>query len=275
MDANRILRGVALGIAIMCIASVAGAGTRMVTETRKVGSQSAKVQRAQILVDGDKLRLDAAGGKTSVIYRSANQEIWMVDHRNKTFLKVSQETTRAVASQIETIKSEVSSRLTPEQRAAMEKLVGTNLTPEAVPEAQVEVRKLDGGDVVSGVVCHDREIWRAGKRVALACSASYAAAGLGEDSLAIMRRLSQFFEESLSAILPSEVRREGLDAFSTFDELDGVPMRVETYSSEGWPDRETVVTEIADAQLGESEFQIPDGYRPRININVREGFGGP
>ena len=94
-------------------------------------------------------------------------------------------------------------------------------------------------------------------------------------ALTIIRRLSAFFEESLSSILPSEVRREGLDAFSTFDELDGVPMRVETYSSEGWPDRETVVTEIADATPGESEFQIPDGYRPRININVREGFGGP
>jgi hypothetical protein len=63
-------------------------------------------------------------------------------------------------------------------------------------------------------------------------------------------------------------RHEGLAALESFGRLEGVPMRVRTYSG-GKVDTETVVTKIQSKTLPKSAFDLPQGYSPQLRINIR------
>ena len=109
---------------------------------------------------------------------------------------------------------------------------------------------------------------RAGERIADVCQASYHDAGVAPESFDAVRELRRLLEESVASLVADEVRGDGLAALGSFGGLDGVPLRVRTWDAGGF-DSETVVTSLRERSFAEADFQLPQGYRSRLSINIR------
>ena len=83
--------------------------------------------------------------------------------------------------------------------------------------------------------------------------------------------MQKLLQDALAAFLGDDDRNEALAALESFGRLQGVPMRVRAYSADSI-ESETVVTRIQRKALPKSAFDLPQGYRAKLSINIH---GGP
>jgi hypothetical protein len=250
----------ALACALLA-ARAALAGAVVATETRHMaGEDTGQVRKGTALFDGSRMRVDTHDGRRAIVYRGDKGMIWIIDHRKKNFLAVERPTAEA-------LQREAQSRLealTPEERAA------GRAAASAIPD--VEVKETELRAEIQGIPC--REVWvsRAGERIADVCRASYADAGVSADTFAAVREVQQLLQSALGGLVSDEVRSEGLDAIESFGRIEGVPLRVRAYRK-GEIQSETLVTSFSQRALGDGDFAVPEGYRPKVTISITGGGG--
>jgi hypothetical protein len=240
-------------VVCMGIAGVAGAGTEVETETRKVNGE---VSPGHALFDGRRVRIDTSSGRRAFIYRGDEGLIWLVDHKKKNYLQVTRPSAAGLAAAAR-------SQLDDEQRAAVDVAAGI--------DPKLEIRKTGARSTVTGVPCDELQIYQGGRRVADVCRASYADAGVSRESFAGIGEVQELLQDALEAFLDDDDRSEALAALESFGRLEGVPMRVRAYSGDRI-ESETVVTKIQRKALPKSAFELPQGYHAKLSINIR---GGP
>jgi hypothetical protein len=152
------------------------------------------------------------------------------------------------------------SQLDDEQRTALDVAAGV--------DPNIEIRETSRRSTVTGVSCEELQIYQGGRRVADVCRASYADAGVSRESFAGVAEVQKLLEDTLAAFLGEGDRSEALAALESFGRLQGVPMRVRAYSDDGF-ESETVVTKIQSKDLPKSAFELPQGYRAKLTINIR------
>jgi hypothetical protein len=254
------------------LAGSAAAGTRIVTETRRLDRDGATPERAEVRIDGDRLRFDDPSGRTSVIYRADRELAWWLDHREKKFVEVSRGSTAAVARKVDETNTAIRKSLEglpPERRAALEGLLDGTLGPPPGAEPEVSLRPTGERDLVEGIPCDEHEVVRGTERVALLCAAQPDALGLAPGDRDVLRRLSGFLREtveSISRLAPGAVRSEGVDALAAVDRLDGVPVRVRAFD-DGRAVSETLVTEVVTEDVDPARFERPEGYRGGFSLD--------
>jgi hypothetical protein len=239
-------------VVCMGIAGVAGAGTEVETETRKVNGE---VSPGHALFDGRRVRIDTSSGRRAFIYRGDEGLIWLVDHKELNYVQVTRPSAAGLAAAAR-------SQLDEEQRAAVDVAVGV--------DPKLEIRKTGTRSTVTGVPCDELQIYQGGRRVADVCRASYADAGVSRESFAGIGEVQELLQNALAAFLDDGNRSEMLAALESFGRLEGVPMRVRTYRDDRI-ENETVVTKIQRKALPKSAFELPQGYRAKLTINIRGG----
>lgn len=253
------VRGAALVLGGLLAAGSALAGTEVRTETRE-SERPDRVRPGRALFDGPRLRVETDDGRRTIIYRADRGRAWVLDHKRKTYIEVEKPTADAVARQAR----EYLDALPPEQGEALARTLGAGT--EAA--RGVEVRETDTVDEVGGISCRVVQVHSGAERLADVCRATYSDAGVDPASFSGVRDLQALLGGSLAAFIPRDSRDEGLAALESFAELDGVPLRVRAYK-DGQVDSTTVVKSIRSAPLPSSSFEVPDGYRPKISINIR------
>jgi hypothetical protein len=246
------MRWVTALVACLSIAGVAGAGTEVETETRKVNGE---VSPGHALFDGRRVRIDTSGGRRAFIYRGDEGLIWLVDHETKDYLQVARPSAAGLAAAAR-------SQLDEEQRAAVDVAAGV--------DPKLEIRKTGTRSTVTGVSCDELQIYQGGQRVADVCLASYADAGVSRESFAGVGELQELLRDALAAYLSDDDHSEVLVALESFGNLEGVPMRVRGHRGDSI-ESETVVTKIQRKALPKSAFDLPEGYRVKLSINIRGG----
>jgi hypothetical protein len=244
------MKCVAALVVCVGIAGVAGAGTEVETETRKA---SGEVSPGYALFDGRRVRVDTSSGRRAFIYRGDEGLIWLVDHKNKTYLQVARPSATGLAAAAR-------SQLDEEQRAAVDVAAGV--------DPKLEIRDTETRSAVTGVPCDELQIYQGGRRVADLCRASYSDAGVSRESFAGVGEVQELVQGALAAFLGNDDRSEALAALESFGRLKGVPMRVRAYGSDGL-ESETVVTKIKRKALPNSAFELPQGYQAKLTINIR------
>lgn len=237
---------------VLClgIAGVAGAGTEVETQTRQANGEA---EPGHALFDGRRVRIDVSDGRRAFVYRGDEGLIWVIDHKRKNYLEVAQPSAAGLAAVAR-------SRLKGEQQAAVDVAAGI--------DPKLEVRKTGERSSVTGIACDELEIYQGGQRVADVCLASYADAGVSRESFSGVGEVQELLQGVLAAFLDDEGRSEALVGLESFGRLDGVPMRVRSYSGSD-VESETVVTKIQSKALPKSAFELPQGYSPQITINIR------
>ena len=265
--------------ATLCAVAAAQAGTYVVAETKVLNREPVRSEKASLWMDASHMRVDVSNTNT-LLFDSNKQTAWLLDHGEKTVFQVDRGTTEALGQTLASVNSalrESLEGLPPEQRAAMEQMLGGRL-PEAAPaaiESRVDVKPTGETDTVSGVSCAEHEATESGKRVALVCVADYGAAGVSRESFAVLGKLASFAKDSVGAMLPAgiEVPDEGLAALDSLSDLNGVPMRVRAFE-DGKLVGETVVQEIAEKDTPASQFAVPAGYQGGITIPDLDALRG-
>jgi hypothetical protein len=240
-------------VVCMGIAGAAGAGTEVDTETRKANGE---VSPGHALFDGRRVRIDTASGRRAFVYRGDEGLIWVIDHKKKNYLEVARPSAAGLAAAAR-------SQLDDKQRAAVDVAAGV--------DPKLEIRETGSRSTVTGVSCDELQLYQGERRVADVCRASYADAGVSRESFAGVGEVQELLQGALAAFLDDDDRSEGLAALESFGRLDGVPMRVRAYNSAGNFASETLVTKIQRKALPKSAFQLPQGYRSKLSINIRGG----
>ena len=248
--------------------------TKVVIESRPAGS--ATTATTEVWAETDRMRVDLAGGRRSVIYSVGKGLVWALDHEKRTFTELDRSTAVGMASRVRGIETELRARtadLPEDARVAAEGLLDATFGAQATDVPDLELRDAGEHASVRDVRCREVDLLENGTRTARFCEATLAAAGLVPEALAPLRALAEFARE-LAPLMPGRVRDGGVAALDLFDRVEGVPLRVLTYR-EGELDREAIVSDISDAAPPDAAFSVPEGYRPDIAIKVRERLGGP
>jgi hypothetical protein len=238
--------------AVLCAALPAGAGTEVITETRKPDGST---RAGKALFDGQRMRVETTGGRRSIVYRGDRGLVWVIDHKRKNFIEVERPTPEALAGQARARMDDLS----PDQRALA----------EAGVAGGVEIKETGRRGTVQGIPCTELHVMAAGARIADVCRASYADAKVERASFAAVRDLERLLGGSLTALLPPEAREDGAAAIESFARLDGVPMRVRTYE-DGRFQSETTVKSVKKTAFPKGSFELPGGYAPQFSINIRK-----
>jgi len=252
----------------------ASAGVEVETVTREVDAEEGpRTERATLRMDASKLRIDAGNGRGTLLYDAKAGRAWLLDHRDKRYVEVDRSQARALAQQAQTLQKEVrqrlEGRLSPEQMAAAEDLLGGAVVGKAEEEAaKVRVRQTEGRDTGAGVPCRELEVHRGEERVAELCTAEPSEAGIPRESFAALQDAAVFMEESVGALAPGGVRQVGGDLLESVRDLDRFPMRARTYQDAALV-TESVVERIGPAAVPASTFVLPEGYEPMFAIQVR------
>ncbi len=278
MGSTKTVRAWVVLLAMLLVATGVQAGTRVETTTKRLDRPDRKPEDSTLRIQGRRMRVDARGDRSTLLFDAGEETAWLLDHRKKTVFKVDAGTTRAVASKIDETRDLMRERLKnlpPEQRAQMERLLAgatPQQTPavEAPPPPQIVLRATGARDAISGVACDEVEVLRDGRRVAEVCRATFEDAGVPEKDFAIMRDLGGFLRDTVSQMVPGnlqQAQQDGFAALESMEGLDGIPMRVRAYDKDRAVS-ETLITSIAAERVEAAAFKVPDGYQGGFSLDA-------
>jgi hypothetical protein len=252
------MRGAALAAALLLAASAARAGTEITLETRKAGAPAdAKPRRSLVAVEGRRLGAESDDGRRGALWSGEAGELQILDHREKTVLRIDRATAREVLGTRDRVR-EQAGRLPDAQRKAVERWLGGD------PGPKVELRPIGQSASVGGVGCRLLNALRAGVRVAEVCEGPRAALGVGPEALAPVRELAAFLAEA-GPLLPGA---EGVEALALVPLVTGVPLRVRVWPKDAVPTESRIVGGVPK-RFPPERFETPAGYTPSLVIGVR------
>jgi len=273
----RALGSLALVLGLVLSATVGSAGTRMVMETSRL-SDGKVLDRSVLHIDGHRLRLDSDGGKNSIVYLADQRRVWLLDHADRSYFEVDQQTTAGIARSLDNVNKELRARLgrlPADQQKAAEKLLNDTLGPSSeARRPEVVVVPTGDSETLEGTNCRVFDVMRDGELVADVCKAEFADVGVGADTLSAVGDLSVFLRETVTSLAPKRVRGQGLDALDSFERIEGVPLRIRAYEG-GTPVRQSHVRDLEQRDFPDTDFSVPPGYSRQAGINVRDHIGKP
>jgi hypothetical protein len=250
---------------LVLVGDPAGAGTRFDAESRDLRKADPPAHASVLWLDGTRMRLEA-DARNTVIYRADRDVVWVIDHRDKTYLAVDRESTETAAQgvgQANAAMRRYLEALPPAQRQAAERLLDRTLGSPTRVSPDIEVRATGAVDRIAGVPCAVYEVRRGGSRRAEVCRSSFEAAGIAPETRDAVRALAGSLGAVLPALAPEHLRQDGVDALHAFSVLDGFPLRVRFYEA-GTAIWETRVTEVAEREAPATAFDVPDGYARQL-----------
>ena len=168
------LRTGLLAICLLSTAGIAQAGAvyRIEVENFTEGNQFFEGGESYITVtkiEGDRMRSDNQGedGKmaTTMIFLGETDEMYMIDHKKKTYLVMDRETIEALGKQMSEAMQQMEAALAqvpPGQREMMERMMKGKMggDPNYKPPSPPVVRSLGESGSVNGIACEWKEVTR-------------------------------------------------------------------------------------------------------------------
>ena len=247
---------------LLLAAGPALAGTEITIETRKAGAKpDAKPQQSIVEVEGRKLRAESGDGRHGALWSGEDGVLQILDHREKSILRIDRATARQVLGAREGIQEQIDG-LPEAQRETVERWIGGG------PPARVELRSTGKSAQVGGVGCRLLDALRGGVRLAEVCEGPRSALGVTPEALAPARELAAFVAE-VGDLLPRSLGGEGLDALVLVQQVKGVPLRVRAYPKDAVATESRIVRAVPK-RIAPERFQPPADYQPTLGINVRQ-----
>ena len=245
------------GLLLTAFAGSLHAGTVLEIVNRDLANKSES--SAKTYAQAGKMRIESGGREDSfAIFR--DETIYTFDPKKKTYVAMDRATIKQLAEQLNpAIKmlQEQMANMSLEQRAQMERMLGTKLP--GTKEPVEEVRKTTRTATISGYACTYAEILQDGALQAEACvvpTASLKGSKELYDAAIKMGALLKDMVDSLDLPLLKQMASRQME---NFDKLGGIPVLTRTFD-QGQPVHEATVTAIRTETLAEGLLEIPAGY---------------
>jgi len=275
------LRTGLLAICLLSTAGIAQAGAvyRIEVENFTEGNQFFEGGESYITVtkiEGDRMRSDTQGEDgmmaTTMIFLGETDEMYMIDHKKKTYLVMDRETIEALGKQMSEAMQQMEAALAqvpPGQREMMERMMKGKMgaDPDYKPPSPPVVRSLGESGSVNGIACEWKEVTRDDVLSEKACVCDQGEIAGGEEMVAIAHEMKDF-AAGLSELAnsASSFKMFGGETMAELGmkmtaDLEGFSLISEDFDGEGELMRRSTFQSADDVFVPAEEFTAPSGYK--------------
>ena len=253
-------------LSIAGIAQAGGAVFRIEVEDVASGGE---VEVTEMKVDGNRMRTDS-GGKNSMtmIFLGATDEMYIVDHKDKSYIVMDRETLERLANQMSAAMKqmeEAMKNVPPEQREMMERMMKGKMKgmPSSTPRSEPVVKSLGKSDSVNGVGCDWKEVSRDDVVELKTCVSNWTAIQGGDE----LRQISLEMKDFASALVDAmgSVGFGGTIAESPMTAMEmagGFPLITENFNK-GSLSRRSRFQSAEAVAIPDDQFMPPSGYKKK------------
>lgn len=249
-----------IATALSC--GVAHAATVLKTANRDLASNDASV--TTVYAEGGKMRVETGAGPQDVVAVFKDDTLYSLNPKDRTYMAMDRAAMKKMAETLNPalkMLQQQMANMTPEQRAQMEKMMGTKL-PGAAKESVEEIRKTGKTSKVAGYDCSYAEVWVDGALASELCVTPIAALQGGKELLDASVKVSALMQDMLKEIDAPWIKQMANRQVENYSKLGGVPVLGRTFDN-GKPARESTLQSITTQAAPAGAFDIPAGYTRR------------
>ncbi len=259
------LRAAALALILTTGYTLAGQVTTVHFQEKEPGSTDSQsgtmrfrdnLMRMEIAREGD-------DGPNIIIFRGDKSLLWVVDEKEKSYFQMDRATVERMSDRISGALKQYESQLAqlpPEQRAQLEKMLKGRL-PRPAPKEKVEIRKTGETATLEGYPCVRHDIYRGSTKDSEIWATDLANVQGAHNFSALLRSIGEFWEPIMDSF-PGGSNPGELD-FAALGGLQGFPIVVKNFDSEGRVSNEVHMTEITVKDMPDSIFEVDPSYKLR------------
>lgn len=226
-----------------------------------------KNDQSTIYIEGNKMRIESARGKESLmIYDGDQQKMYVVDPEKKTYSEITPQAIRSATDRVQKQLEDAKAKMTPEQRKQLDEMM-SKMTPEqrqmmgkasgqqAAKEKPADIKweRTGGKETVAGYPCEGFREIKDGKLDAEGCYIPWGAGAITKADLAPFKKMEEFMSQS--GTKPPDKR---LSSFARLENGPGFPGVWRPADSES--KAKQTVTSIKRGGISSDRFQVPAGY---------------
>lgn len=245
-------------------------GFHMVNEAKHFNGSDPKTETSTIQLTDTKLRTDVEGEGTSVIFKEEEQVMYVLDHEEQTYLKITEEDIERMEAQMERAREQLED-MPEEQRKQMEEMMGDRLSSKEGPEIRYQ-KTGEKEEVEKWGSCEEFEGKDEEERLHHKVhTVPFEKVELPEERFEVFHSLMEFMTfipgdlEERIPMEPEKMEENGLEGFG---------VKWAHYNKNGRKTREHVYKEIGKKELDPSVFEIPEDYVEEEMPQGQPGQGG-
>jgi hypothetical protein len=275
------MRAGLLAICLLCTAGIAQAGAvfRVKVDNFTKGNQffeGGDSYTTVTKIEGDRMRSDIQGENgntaTTIIFLGEKDEMYMIDHKKKTYLVMDRESIEALGKQMSEVMKQMEAALAqvpPEQREMMERMMKKKLAadPNYKAPSPPVVRSLGESGSVNGIACEWKAVTRDNVLSEKACVCDQGKISGGEEMVAIANEMKDFasglqeLANSASGFKMFSGGTLGDVAMTMTADLGGFALVTEHFDGEGKLMRRSTFQSADKVPVAAEEFASPSGYK--------------
>ncbi|HEX9725363.1 MAG TPA: DUF4412 domain-containing protein [Vicinamibacteria bacterium] len=227
-------------------------------------------------IEGNRMRSDTQGENgemaTTVIFLGETDEMYMIDHEEKSYIVMDRESMEALGKQMSEVMQQMQAALAqipPEQREMMERMMKDKMAadPNYKPPSPPVVRSTGESGSVNGIACEWKEVTRDDVLSERACVCDQSEIVGGHEMVAIAHEMKDFAEalremaNSVSSMPAFGGGTMGDFALAMTPELGGFSLISEDFDGEGKLMRRSTFQSADQVSIPDEEFTPPSGYK--------------
>ena len=245
------------GLGALLVASTASAGVRIETISRDIKTQAADGPAQIVLVQGGKIRVNAAKTDTVIL---KNGSLFMIDDKKKAYREMDKASMKRMMDEAGAAMQQMQDQLKnmpPEQRAQMEQMMGANMPGMVTGKKDVyEAKDTGKSDTAEGRKCRIWNVTRNGQIQEELCVVPFSSLPGKEDMEKSFKEMAEAFQGMASAV-PGAA-----DSIKAHNAINGYPVRTRFYDNKGKPlGKEQVLKTWSEESVPASAFEVPAGYK--------------
>lgn len=242
---------------LLLTVTAAHAGTKLETVSRDLSG--GKATTINTWAQGGMMRVETGDNQTLMIFK--DDTIYAVSHKDKSYVAMDRASMKRMAEQLNPALKMLQERMktmTPEQRAQMEKMMGTKL-PNGEAEPAPEIKRTSRNDKINGYSCTYVEVREAGALTDELCVVPANALKGSAELMASAQKMSVLVKDMMASMDAPWLKQMAQKQIQNFEAIGGIPV-ISRHFVDGKPQNETTLARIDSASLAASTFEIPAGY---------------
>ncbi len=241
------------------------------TETREMDQPTARARSGRIWLDGSKMRLEfedpaLPGEPAIVIFRADRDLYWALDARSQSYVQIDREAIEALGQRVQQTRREMASRLEhlePDQRAAVEEMLGEMLMPQAAAPLEKLVAT-ERRQQIAGLPARLHHLLLSDEVVGEVWLTGWKKMDVKRRDFRVFKKLAAFQRELMQTLGRSAGAAFGSQPFEVFDHLDGFPLLIRRLQ-DGRIQSETRFGLVEKVPSLRERYELPSGYQRRAS----------
>lgn len=242
-----------------------------VLKTSNKDLESATQSVTTIYAEGGKMRVETGGAQDAVaLFR--DDTLYSLNPKDRTYSVLDRAAMKKMAATVSPALKQLQeqmAKMSPEQRAQMEKMMGGAKMPGmGGKEVVEEIRKTGKSGKVAGHSCSYSEVWRDGVLASELCVAPIGSLQGAQELVDASMKVAALMEDMLKELDAPWLKQFANRQVENYGKLGGVPVQSRLFN-DGKPVRESTLQSIATVAAPAGAFEVPAGYTRKEMIPSR------